>query len=680
VRIKAGNQLSEDAKVLDLGTGYSLTETDGHIVLSGAERPPQFMLVTDGTTVTAYDQAGLVVASGTDGGAVLTACLPAASAVGALIEFRNDGNVFPWSTVPALPKSITNRLLLRGNGATVQLSASAPRFVDYNRTADYDTFQNIEFDGFVIDANSIGGQHHVFGCYVAGNNASRINFQSIKHRNIRIINLLNDSNTGTNHRRGFCYVTTDAGGGSAQTIKDISFEGCRVEGGNTGFEVATAGSTSTNTTIDRVTVRDCWHDTGTTATTFYGSANIQVGGYGPVGKVFIENFYGANSGDVGIEIDNAEDATMIGVQLLDSFTCCFYATNFTAVANPKAQAIRYIACQARKINLATAAQGRGWNFGGNGDNEMGSLELTDCTWLNTTANFQDGDALRTDATHPTTGFRQLKLHGFKVAVTAVDATINSTTRQAALLIQQPSAGGTMAIDMADCHVYLNLTRHAGSGSSWFTNAMKVGTGAGTYMWNVKGLVCDITQANAVATAMQVINFGGGGGVASTHRGSWQGLQVVATSGDTAAIGVRFDANMTFDRLTFTGCDFAGLPSGGTEFSFATSTDKNLVQLRSNRWRTKPAPGSLASLATGTGKALGTGWDAMATFTQGSGTSITAIDYSTDGGTTYTNFLTQASGALPAGFDQSLGALTTDALIKVTFTGTQPTITLVPVNP
>jgi hypothetical protein len=48
-------------------------------------------------------------------------------------------------------------------------------------------------------------------------------------------------------------------------------------------------------------------------------------------------------------------------------------------------------------------------------------------------------------------------------------------------------------------------------------------------------------------------------------------------------------------------------------------------------------------------------------------SITAIDYNTNAGTTYTNFLTQASGALPAGFDQSLGPLTTDTLIKATFT-------------
>lgn len=81
----------------------------------------------------------------------------------------------------------------------------------------------------------------------------------------------------------------------------------------------------------------------------------------------------------------------------------------------------------------------------------------------------------------------------------------------------------------------------------------------------------------------------------------------------------------------------------------------------------------------TGKTLGTFWDAVVQFVQGSGTAITAIDVSTNGGTTYTNLLTQASAALPAGFDQTIGPLRSDSLIKVTFTGTQPTINLYPAN-
>jgi hypothetical protein len=67
------------------------------------------------------------------------------------------------------------------------------------------------------------------------------------------------------------------------------------------------------------------------------------------------------------------------------------------------------------------------------------------------------------------------------------------------------------------------------------------------------------------------------------------------------------------------------------------------------------------------------------FVQGSGSGITAIDFSTNGGTTYTNLLTQAAGAMPAGADMVLGPVLPETLIKATFTTTQPTISLVPVG-
>jgi hypothetical protein len=125
----------------------------------------------------------------------------------------------------------------------------------------------------------------------------------------------------------------------------------------------------------------------------------------------------------------------------------------------------------------------------------------------------------------------------------------------------------------------------------------------------------------------------------------------------------------------------------SEVSFAAGNElvnsiaNGLVRGYGNKYSTAPAPTTLTGLVTATGKALSANaYDQFVTFVQGSGAGITAIDYSTNGGTTYTNFLTQTSAALPAGFDQTLGPLPPHALIKVTFATTQPTINIVPANP
>ena len=76
-----------------------------------ASQVPTYVVTSDGTRVTAY-QGSAVVSSGADAGAVLTAIMPAAGSRGARIQFRNDGSVFPWSSVPALPKAISGRLLI----------------------------------------------------------------------------------------------------------------------------------------------------------------------------------------------------------------------------------------------------------------------------------------------------------------------------------------------------------------------------------------------------------------------------------------------------------------------------------------------------------------------------------------------------------------------------------------
>ena len=152
------------------------------------------------------------------------------------------------------------------------------------------------------------------------------------------------------------------------------------------------------------------------------------------------------------------------------------------------------------------------------------------------------------------------------------------------------------------------------------------------------------------------------------------------TGDGAprAIFVRGTASVTLAYpFPIEDWDFSGMTVGGGEVFYADNTNKAVMHTRRCVYKTTPVPTTWSGFASTTAYQQAFGWDALLQFAQGSGTAITAIDFSTDG-THFTNFLTQASGALPAGFDQVL-LLPAGGWLKLTFTGTQPTINVVPFN-
>lgn len=635
-----------------------------------------YTLVSDGSTVTAYDQAGRIVSdgTGTDGSAALTAVLPDADSAGATILFRNDGNVFPWNSVPALPKGITNKLLIDLGGATVQLSSNGPRFLDFGRTADYDTFQNIEIRNGTIDANSIGGLHHVIiGTYAAGANSQRINVQSLTVRDIRAINVLQDSNTGTNHRLGIWIITSDAAAGNATTLNDILIENVRIEGGNAGVGIGCVSATNL-VSCDRVTIRGCWHDTGVVPTALYGSTNYQIGAYATVGQCLVENCYGANAGDDGVEINNATAATVRGCHLVDAWGEGVLVTNFVATSG---QIVRIVDCLTEKINMGTGNTiCRGIAVGGANDSKIGTVVFENCIHRNTSQDLCYADAIRVSAAHPTGGVERIVIRNCKAYVSGFNQDVTSPLNAYAYIVSS-AASKTTIIEIDGLYAEYAVTRGAGSTQSLFYGTLGL-EGTGIFDLRVNDVSGSFVQTNEVSTSAQMINLSVGS-EACTIRGFLRGLAVV--TGGSGQIGIRASGNVTYQNVQVVESDFTNV-TAGSEVSHAAATNKGLIHQRGNRYAsgTVPVPAGLTGLSTGVGQRLNSGWDALVTFTQGSGTAITAIDYSTNGGTTYTNFLTQASGALPAGFDQALGPLTSDALIKVTFTGTQPTITLVPANP
>lgn len=636
-----------------------------------------YRLVSDGTTVTAYDKTGAQMSSGNDGGAVLTAILPAAGSAGATIDFRNDGNVFPWGSVPALPKGITNKLLIRGNGSRVQLSAGGPRFLDLAKVADHDTFQNIEVTDFVVDANNIDGNTHtVIGSKVSGT-PTRINFSNIAVRRIRAFNI---PATATGRSGVNFTVTQPAGGeGTQNYIKDILLEDVWIDGAVTGFGFGggTTSVTNYNMLYDNIRVIRCKHTQSSGVAPAINGANIQVGQNVPGNYVLVRDFYGEYSRDIGIEIDNATTADIEDVVIANA-KHAFYAVNFCAPAYASAQTINYRRCTALITDAAVATSADGWRLDPLNAIAFGTLNLEGCKF------FQNVNVLPTTPFIIDTAVTVAKINfaDFEVAVEGWSWNSGSNVNVNTILLKNVAGNPTVTIN--DLKVFYRGTNI----STGLINWSGVQVTGGALQLYVDGYDVDyqITNYAGGPGFVTAAHFGTGGGVA-TLGGAIRRLRVIAMTDDTVARAIRFRATVsvaiTPAPFEIEGCDFSAMATANEILVDATQSAIGSVVTRGNRWKTKPAPVGLTGLVTATGKLLGAAgvlWPCLVQLIQGSGAAITAVDYSTNGGTTYTNLLTQASAALPAGAGPNVGPLMPADSIKATFTTTQPTITLVPVDP
>ncbi len=186
-----------------------------------------------------------------------------------------------------------------------------------------------------------------------------------------------------------------------------------------------------------------------------------------------------------------------------------------------------------------------------------------------------------------------------------------------------------------------------------------------------------------------------GGTNARIRGVIRNFKQIAQSGTTNPKGINIGdttklsivsplPSQTAATLNFENCDFSNSPSGvgGNELYYAdggnAGDNKVNVQHHAIIYKTKPAPVTMSGFVSGTGKAWDGGYIGTAIFTQGSGAGITAIDVSHNAGTTYTNVLTQSSGAMPAGACLSV-PVKCGSLLKITFATTAPTVTVVPLD-
>lgn len=354
-------------------------------VANGSQTAPSYRLVSDGAIVTAFDKTGVTISSGADGGAVLTAVFAAMPAAGCSIAFRNDGNVFPWSTTPKIPVGITSKLLIQGGGSKIQLSSAAPTFLGLNRTADYQTVQNVEIADFVIDRNNVAtvnGAPVVFGNGVATNDEQRLNFNHIILRRIRTVNVPTNAGTSSpNHN--IRIVSYHAAAAETQTnTTDILVEDCDFAGGNYGVSVMglVSSGNACNVFCDKIIVQRIKHDTLSlsSATSIRGDEHVHIGGNGFGGTCVVRDIVGANSGDTGIEINAMTDALIESFDITDAWSQGVLLKNFSFPQYPAAQKATLRHGRTRVLSLdGTKNQNlRGFTLGGG--NNYGNIVLEDC--------------------------------------------------------------------------------------------------------------------------------------------------------------------------------------------------------------------------------------------------------------------------------------------------------------
>ncbi|MBV9485821.1 MAG: hypothetical protein JO246_07150 [Frankiaceae bacterium] len=312
---------------------------------------------------------------------------------------------FNWNTAPVtLPPSAT-KIRIRGCGVgttIIKHSATAYRTFDLNRTADYQTFQNIELADFTVDAQSITsvGQNHV----VIGNMANtvytsgqRANFKNISARRIQTVNVATDTSSITSNSRLNIWIVClqPADNEATQNVMtDLFFEDCDFTGGgNNGITIGatTNANNQANCLYDRVTFRNCRHNTGIIPTAFNNGTSWFIGSAAYGNECRVDSCYSWGAGDDGVEIDAPQHAIVQNCMVQDSYNCGYLAMNFHPPQDINNQKWIFENCEARSISFAAGrgAAGPGgsgaygssyWIGSGVNSQPLGTVIMQNCSW------------------------------------------------------------------------------------------------------------------------------------------------------------------------------------------------------------------------------------------------------------------------------------------------------------
>lgn len=635
--------------------------------------------VGDGTTNDYDEVQAAITAAEVAGGTVLfppgVYYLNKSGSTGLKLSRNNDG-ARDW-------------VRLVGMGATIKLSANTPRFLDFTKIADYDIFQKIAVADLTVDANNVGGLHHVVAGTMQNGSVSsglRTNFTELTFRRIRTVNVLVDSNTGTNHRRNFgFFLNHSAVEEATQTYaKNMLFEDIEMLGGNAGIEVLGTGVSAVglNVFIDNITVQRWRHDMLAVQSTSFGSSHVQIGSRGFGGRCVVRDGWGRFSGDVGIEVDSLTDVLVENCVMENSYTSAFFFTNYNypndpgigapTSSNTTLEAQRLTCNNCRAVRTSTAPT-RGFRCNMNLSVSLGTLILRNCAWRRTTAPTDGGagEAILFNAP-----MVEARTEGFNACLTGVNVDVGAISAVCSLISVQTT--GPKVLRMRDTS--LDFTGTNASSNSQTIRGIDIGGGTALdTTLEINGVSWNLTLTGWVGGAYALLL--GFAGVA-TLRGSVRNIRVTKTGSFTSAsngilVGPSSGAShLTIPagaRINISDCDF-NLMNAGTEVAFSSPSNAAQVFLYRTEWRTNPKAPVTLTPGTYSGGVSTTqyleGYPATISVSGGSGTLIEA---SVDG-TTYFTVLSQSAAAFNAAF-----YLDNASYYRITGTGSLPTVKAHPVK-
>lgn len=316
---------------------------------------------------------------GGDWGASLQLAIDALGADGGEIVIPNQGAEYTWNTVPKFPAGLAGKLSIIGVGTPViKFTATGNRFLDVNRTADYQTFRNLLIDGLYIDTDGQCDQDHIiFGTRTGGTwaSAQRVNFDNITIQNVECVNVGIDP-TAPSGPFAVATVSTHLSSAEATqtTIKNITVKNVVSDGGFALTVIAgvdLSGLFNANVYLDNIVVEDCRHMIPTKPTNFFGSSSYIIGGGGFGDRAYLRNLYGQNSGDNIYEVDAMQTVVYDNCTGKDAYNLLFYTTNYHAASDYRSQTITYNNCGGE----ITTSLGRAFGIGVANGNPLGKIVI-----------------------------------------------------------------------------------------------------------------------------------------------------------------------------------------------------------------------------------------------------------------------------------------------------------------
>jgi hypothetical protein len=465
-----------------------------------------------------------------------------------------------------LPAGNKKPLVLSGYGALIKLSAHVPRFLDFDRTADYQTFAHFRVRGFAIDAGNVGGVNHVIGFTCVDQTAmSRINVRDIVVRDVRAFHIRTDtSSPHRSVRQGICIAVNQWQPYEARknTIRDIVVDNVRLEGGTHGFSVGGLDygvkglwprkPGEVNIEIDNVRLRDCSWDSGVRTSSGWVGDGMIMGGAASCGSLYVSGCDFRGSGDNNYEVNGWRYALISDCVSQDAAFCgYFFGNHGWPLGGAAGQRIIWRRCTHRQVTAMPASNG--WVAGTPSTvRPMGALTLDGCFMESTVPN--TGGAGFVDMTRRV-AVKSISIRDCDYRATGMRPPGDTWPFILNLRCDGSPEGGPSLVSIENTSMYFRSTNTAG-----VAYAARLVDLSGDLAWSIRGSRFDASIEDGHSQDLRLLSLGDS--AATTGSGVVDGCVFVAQALTPIGVVVGDSSTLTIDGVvTVKDCDFRGVASG-----------------------------------------------------------------------------------------------------------------------